>query len=83
MPGLGLARANAAAVQLGASIPLVAPAQVPNIGDKPANFNNNLTNYTHKDILQIIIFYNDSFGIFPGDHVETWRDKFRDFLRNI
>jgi hypothetical protein len=59
---------------------LVAPAIPAAIGTTPPNFNPNLPNYHHIDILNLIIFYNDDFGIVPGDSLGTRIDKFHAFI---
>jgi hypothetical protein len=36
--------------------------------------------YQHGDILSLIIFYNENFGIVPNDSLEARVEKFRKFL---
>ncbi|KAF8485944.1 hypothetical protein DFH94DRAFT_622288 [Russula ochroleuca] len=79
--GHGLLRAQAVAHNHpAAQQALVAPEEVPNIGDTPPDFNPNPISYRHSDILQLIIFYNDDFGIVYGDNLYMRISKFRQFL---
>lgn len=80
--GHGLLLAQAAAQNLNQDVrgALAAPAQIPNIGSLPPNFNPDLPNYRHIDILNMVIFYNDDFGILAGDSVGSCIDRFRRFL---
>jgi len=50
------------------------------VGTTPPNFNPDLPNYRHIDILNMVIFYNDNFGVVGGDSLGTRIDKFRAFL---
>jgi hypothetical protein len=50
------------------------------IGSVPNPFNATLEFYTHADILQMVVFYNDNFGIDPGDGLPERLIKFRQFL---
>jgi hypothetical protein len=59
---------------------LFAPAQLPAVGTTPPNFDEDLPNYRHMHILNLIIFYNDDFGIQHADTIGTRIDKFRRFL---
>jgi hypothetical protein len=61
----------------------VAPNQVPAIGSTPPAFNRHIANYQHGDIVKMIVFYNDDFGILVGDLVGTRVDKFRYFLTTL
>ena len=80
--GHGLVRAQAVANNIGVApqAALVAPEAVPNVGDIPPAFNANIFEYRHQDILRLIIFYNDDFGIIPGDGIPLRIQKFRHFL---
>lgn len=82
MPGDGVVLAQIAARSLGPDIgeALVFPPQTPVVDAVPPNFNFNLSTYQHLDILNLIIFYNDDFGIVPYDSLETRIEKFRRFL---
>ena len=78
--GLVLAKAAAQNLDHAARQALVAPAAIPGIGSAPPNFNPDLPNYQHSDILSMVIFYNDDFGILPGDSIDSRVDSFRRFL---
>ena len=80
--GHGLVRAQAVANNIGVApqAALVAPEAVLNVGDIPPAFNANIFEYRHQDILRLIIFYNDDFGIVPGDGIPLRIQKFRHFL---
>jgi len=58
-------------------------AQLPLPGDIPPNFNHDLPSYTHMDVLGLIIFNNDNFGIVQGDTLRSRIDSFRRFLSEI
>jgi len=81
--GDGLVLAQAVAPNVATRNALVAPVQIPLLGDIPPNFNPNLPSYTHDDILQLIIFYNDDFGIVQADRIPSRIDSFRRFLSEI
>jgi hypothetical protein len=55
------------------------------IGSVPVNFNGHptLAGYTHADILNLIVFYNDDFGIEAGDQIGTRTAKLRAWLTEI
>jgi hypothetical protein len=61
------------------------PPQLPAfpLGSVPQNFNSNPSSYTHQEILNMIIFYNDRFGIVAGDDIATRRNKFREWLSTL
>jgi hypothetical protein len=80
MAGDGLALAQAVAHNVATLVP---PVQIPLLGDIPPNFNDNLPSYNHGDILQLIIFYNDDFGIVQGNTLPSRIDSFRRFLSKI
>lgn len=44
-----------------------APVGVAGIRTLPPKFTNNITAYTKKDIMQLIVFYNEDFGITADD----------------
>lgn len=50
------------------------------IGDVPPAWNGHIDEYLHVDILRAVIFYNDDFGIVPGDSMVLRREKFRNWL---
>jgi len=81
--GDGLVLAQAVAHNVATRNALVAPVQIPLLGDIPPNFNHNLTSYNHGDILRLIIFYNDDFGIVQADTIPSRIDSFRRFLSEI
>jgi hypothetical protein len=60
-----------------------APSQVPGIETTPPNFNPNLSTYQHIDILNLIIFYNEDFGIVPNDSLGARIQKFHRFLTEL
>ena len=57
---------------------LLAAAQA--IGLLPPNFNNNLSTYDDMQIFELIIFYNNEFGILPNDTLLARVEKLRSFL---
>jgi hypothetical protein len=65
-----------------AALPAAAQNFQPNaaVGDVPNPWNPNIDAYQHLDILQLIIFYNDDFGIIAGDPITTRRSKVRTWL---
>jgi len=81
--GDGLALAQAVAHNAATRNALVPLAQIPLLGDIPPNFNHNITSYNHNEILRLIIFYNNDFGILQGDTVPSRIDRFRRFLSDI
>jgi hypothetical protein len=68
--------------QLGVTVhaQLVAPIQIANVGDVPPDFSGDIRNYENAEILQMVNFYNNDFGIMPADCLGTRIDKFRKFL---
>jgi hypothetical protein len=58
-------------------------APPPAIGSVPLNFNGHPSGYTHAEILNIIIFYNDDFGIVERDNIGTRTAKLRAWLTEI
>lgn len=61
-------------------IPPIAAIQVAEVGTCPPFWNPVTDGYTMRTIFQLIIFYNDDFGIQPADDVEVRRSKFRRWL---
>jgi hypothetical protein len=45
------------------------------IGDVPDPWNENIVSYHQLDVLSLVIFYNDNFGIAPGDAVSVMKTK--------
>ena len=64
------------------ALPQAAQNYQPNaqIGQVPNPWNPNLDSLQHLEILQLVIFYNDNFGIIVGDQVGTRRQKVRNWL---
>ncbi|KAH8992799.1 hypothetical protein EDB86DRAFT_2805903 [Lactarius hatsudake] len=60
----------------------VPPAQPPNIGTQPQApvFHTNFHLYQRADIINLIIFYNETFGINAGDNLQVCITKFQTFL---
>ena len=50
------------------------------VGSTPPNFNPLLESYHHLDILRMVVFYNEDFGIQPQDSLFTRNGKFCQFL---
>ncbi|KAK0421680.1 hypothetical protein EV421DRAFT_1725030, partial [Armillaria borealis] len=50
------------------------------VGSTPPNFNGRIAKYSDEDILKMIVFYNDSFGITRLDALPERISKFRAFL---
>jgi hypothetical protein len=46
-------------------------AAVPVVGAVPNNFNGNPSSYTHQEIMNMTLFYNEDFFILPGDDIAT------------
>ncbi|KAF8163427.1 hypothetical protein B0H34DRAFT_323004 [Crassisporium funariophilum] len=59
---------------------LVAPAQEPVLGTIPLNFDNNYITYNRADIVRLIIFYNQDFGIVRGDTLPECIEKLHIFF---
>ena len=53
------------------------------IGSVPNPFNATLEVYSHADILQMVVFYDDNFGIDPVDGLPERLIKFRQFLMEL
>lgn len=60
--------------------PDVLPDDIPSIGDTPPEFQAKLDGYNHIDVLRMVAFYNDTFGILPQDNLGDRIDKFRRYL---
>ncbi|KAF8884370.1 hypothetical protein BD779DRAFT_1801736 [Infundibulicybe gibba] len=80
--GHGLALAQVAAQGLNSAVQqgIAAPPSAPAIGTTPPNFKPDTISYEHTDILEMIVFYNEDFGIVPNDDIWTRINKFREFL---
>jgi hypothetical protein len=50
------------------------------IGAIPDPFNSTLDTYSHLEILRMVVFYNETFGIEPQDDLADRIMKFRRFL---
>jgi hypothetical protein len=59
---------------------LVRPAVAPEIGSTPSNFIKNAAGYQLADIVSLIVFYNEDFGVLEGDDIPQCVDKFHRFL---
>ncbi|KAF9480870.1 hypothetical protein BDN70DRAFT_976934 [Pholiota conissans] len=57
---------------------LVAPSIVPAIGTVPSDFDRRYQ--SERTIIDLIIFYNENFGIIAGDSVEQCFNKFHSFM---
>jgi hypothetical protein len=51
-----------------------------NVGDLPDDWTSNIDRYRLLDILHLVIFYNDDFGIDAGDPLDLRKGKLRDWL---
>ena len=69
-------------MQAHAALPAAAQDYQPNaaVGDKPNPWNSSVDAYQLVDILWLVIFYNDDFGIDAGDLVDLMRQKVRAWL---
>ncbi|KAF8507924.1 hypothetical protein JB92DRAFT_2956249 [Gautieria morchelliformis] len=80
IPGDG----NALAQELASTPALVQAVQIfqphGNIGAVMPNFNPQVDAYGHVDVLHLIIFYNDNFGIAYGDQLPQRKHKIRTWL---
>jgi len=56
------------------------PDEIPPIGSVPQGFGNYPTRFSHADIVRLIIFYNDDFGIIQQDDLAERRLKLTSFL---
>lgn len=79
MTGSGLLLAQGIKPQ--AHAPLAEPDIIPLIGTLPPNFHPRLSDYSHTDILDFVIFYNDTFGIVPGHNLKRRVELFGLYLR--
>ena len=50
------------------------------IGTVPPWFNSNIDSYQHIDILRLVVFYNDDFGINVGDQLFERKHNVRIWL---
>jgi hypothetical protein len=53
------------------------------IGSTPPNFNAKVDRYQQIDILRMVVFYNENFGIAAQDNLEDRIAKFRRFLTDF
>ena len=53
------------------------------IGSTPPNFDAAIDRYQQIDILRMVVFYNENFGITAQDHLEDRIAKFRRFLTDV
>ncbi|KAG1826877.1 uncharacterized protein BJ212DRAFT_1474090 [Suillus subaureus] len=60
----------------------VAAIQVAEVGTCPPLWSPVVDDYTMRNILHLIIFYNDDFGIQPADDIDDRKSKFRRRLRS-
>jgi hypothetical protein len=60
--------------------PPVPPADIPVIGNTPPEFQAKLDGYSHIDVIRMVAFYNETFGILPQDNLGDRIDKFRRYL---
>ncbi|KAJ3504920.1 hypothetical protein NLJ89_g7688 [Agrocybe chaxingu] len=77
VPGSGYDKACAVASAEHQPMDINPPAEV---GVTPEPINRLLEGYTYGDILQLIVFYNDDFGIQAGDNLSEQRHKVCVFL---
>ncbi|KAF8870938.1 hypothetical protein CPB85DRAFT_1353299 [Mucidula mucida] len=52
----------------------------PRVGETPPQFQGGLASYSNAEILRMIVFYNDDFGIVLNDSLAMRIDKFRSYL---
>ncbi|TDL22525.1 hypothetical protein BD410DRAFT_839606 [Rickenella mellea] len=71
---------NLAQPLLTAGVHLPPAAAAANVGAFPPAFNGDPTSYTHQEIINLIVFYNDAFGIVVGDVLTTRRNKLREWM---
>ena len=50
------------------------------VGTTPENFNPNITQYDDDQVLLLIAFYSDNFGIRPEDDLRTRRKRLLQFF---
>jgi len=50
------------------------------IGEVPGNFNPEIHHYGDGEILWLVMFYRESFGIFPNDNLAVRRQKLWQFF---
>jgi hypothetical protein len=56
------------------------PNQMYDIGTTPPNFFDDIGNYQDIDLINLIVFYNDDFGITNADELSDRKNKLRAFL---
>jgi hypothetical protein len=54
---------------------------VPSIGTQPLNFDDDVVNYSHPQILEMMVFYNETFNIVAGDNLKERIEKFVFYLK--
>lgn len=89
-PGSGIALAvqlNPPALQLPQQLVVLQanaaagnPAPPAALGQAPPFYNDNIDAYHHGDVLRLVEFYNDGFGIVVGDGLPTRKQKFRTWM---
>jgi hypothetical protein len=62
---------------------LVTLDPIPQIGEVPNDFDFDLSSYSHTDILNLIIFYNQSFEVVQTDNLLRRTEKFHYFIAQI
>jgi hypothetical protein len=50
------------------------------VGDVPLRWVSDIGTYTHAQILKLVVFYKDDFGINEGDLINVRRNKLRNWL---
>ena len=50
------------------------------VGDVPDQWDSDIGAYTHAQVLKLVVFYNDDFGINEGDLLTVKRNKLRNWL---
>ena len=76
-----IGRDKAVAVCQNVNIAIVAPNQASIVRTVPGPeiFHGKIANYQHQNILNLILFYNDNFGIL-NDNISTRQNKVHSFL---
>lgn len=71
----------ALAIRPGNNPLLVDPEVPPAVGELPPNFRAKTRDYTQRQILDLVIFYCDDFGILLADPLKTRSEKINMFMR--
>ena len=89
-PGSGIVLAvqlNPAGVQLPQQLVVLQanavagnPAPPAALGQVPPFYDEDIDAYRHGDVLRLVEFYNDGFGIVLGDGLPTRKQKFRTWM---